>query len=65
MPRLRLRTQELIQEALDEYGAGIIVTKVNLQDVNFPSQVEAAVQDAIKAREDKERSGVRSAILCQ
>jgi membrane protease subunit HflK len=31
------------------------VTKVNLQDVNFPSQVEAAVQDAIKAREDKER----------
>jgi len=31
------------------------VTQVNLQDVNFPSQVEAAVQDAIKAREDKER----------
>jgi membrane protease subunit HflK len=49
------RTQELIQEALDEYGAGIIVTKVNLQDTNFPSQVEAAVQDAIKAREDRER----------
>jgi membrane protease subunit HflK len=49
------RTQDLIQEALDEYGAGIIVTKVNLQDTNFPSQVEAAVQDAIKAREDRER----------
>lgn len=49
------RTQTLIQEALDEYGAGIIVTKVNLQDTNFPSQVEAAVQDAIKAREDRER----------
>ena len=49
------RTQELIQEALDEYGAGLIVTKVNLQDTNFPSQVEAAVQDAIKAREDRER----------
>jgi membrane protease subunit HflK len=49
------RTQELIQEALDEYGAGIVVTRVNLQDTNFPSQVEAAVQDAIKAREDRER----------
>jgi len=52
---IALRTQTLIQEALDEYGAGIIVTKVNLQDTNFPSQVEAAVQDAIKAREDRER----------
>lgn len=48
-------TQQVIQTALDEYSNGIVVTKVNLQDVNFPSQVEAAVQDAIKAREDKER----------
>lgn len=52
---IALDTQFLIQETLDEYGAGITVTQVNLQDVNFPSQVEAAVQDAIKAREDKER----------
>ena len=49
------RTQTLIQEALDEYGAGIIVTNVALQDTNFPSQVESAVQDAIKAREDRAR----------
>lgn len=49
------RTEKLIQQTLDEYGAGILVTKVNLQDVNFPEQVEAAVQDAIKAREDRER----------
>lgn len=49
------RTQELIQQALDEYGTGIIVTKVNLQDTNFPREVDVAVQDAIKAREDKER----------
>jgi len=50
-----LLTQELIQETLDSYGTGIVVTKVNLQDVNFPLQVEDAVQDAIRAREDKER----------
>jgi membrane protease subunit HflK len=50
-------TQKVIQNALDEYSNGIFVTKVNLQDVNFPGQVEAAVQDAIKAREDKERLG--------
>ncbi|MFW2403192.1 MAG: FtsH protease activity modulator HflK [Gammaproteobacteria bacterium] len=53
--QISLETQALIQETLDEYRAGITVTQVNLQDVNFPSQVEAAVQDAIKAREDKER----------
>ena len=52
---IALQTQALIQEALDEYNTGLVVTKVNLQDTNFPSQVEAAVQDAIKAREDKER----------
>jgi membrane protease subunit HflK len=52
---IAIDTQQVIQAAVDEYSAGIIITKVNLQDVNFPSQVEAAVQDAIKAREDKER----------
>lgn len=52
---IAVETQALIQETLDEYGVGIAVTKVNLQDTNFPGQVEAAVQDAIKAREDKER----------
>jgi len=49
------QTRVVIQNALDEYKAGIEVTKVNLRDVNFPAQVEQAVQDAIKAREDKER----------
>ncbi len=52
---IALETEKLIQQALDEYEAGIVVTKVNLQDTNFPRQVEAAVQDAIKAREDRER----------
>lgn len=52
---IAVETQTVIQNALDEYSAGITVTKVNLEDVNFPGQVEIAVQDAIKAREDKER----------
>jgi modulator of FtsH protease HflK len=49
------RTREIIQATLDSYGAGIEITSVNLEDSNFPNQVEAAVQDAIKAREDRER----------
>jgi modulator of FtsH protease HflK len=50
-----LRAREIIQSTLDSYGAGLEVTSVNLEDANFPSQVEAAVQDAIKAREDRDR----------
>lgn len=49
------RTKDLIQTTLNAYGAGLEVTSVNLQDANFPTQVQASVQDAIKAREDQER----------
>ena len=49
------RTQDLIQRTLDLYEAGITVISVNLQKVQFPNQVRDAVQDAVKAREDKER----------
>jgi membrane protease subunit HflK len=53
--QIAIQTQDVIQNTLDEYGTGITVTQVALQDANFPVQVESAVQDAIKAREDKER----------
>ena len=49
------QTEELLQSTLDAYGTGITVYEVNLQDANFPAEVEVSVQDAIKAREDKER----------
>jgi membrane protease subunit HflK len=49
------QTQELLQTTLDSYGTGITVYEVNMQDANFPAEVEVSVQDAIKAREDKER----------
>ena len=48
-------TQELLQATLDSYGAGVTVYEVNLQDANFPREVESSVQDSIKAREDRER----------
>jgi len=51
-------TQTLIQSTLDAYGTGITVYEVNLQDANFPRDVEESVQDAIRAREDKERMGL-------
>jgi membrane protease subunit HflK len=48
-------SRDLIQSTLDDYGTGLQVTSVNLQDTNFPTQVQASVQDAIKAREDRNR----------
>lgn len=50
------KTKALLQERLNEYKAGLIVTEVNLQQAQPPEQVQAAFADAIKAREDKERA---------
>lgn len=44
-----------IQEAMDQYKAGIIVASVNLQDAQPPEEVQGAFEDAIRAREDKQR----------
>lgn len=44
-----------IQSAMDTYHSGIQITSVNLQDAQPPEQVQSAFEDAIKAREDKQR----------
>lgn len=44
-----------IQALMDNYKTGLIVTSVNMQPAKPPEQVKAAFDDAIKAREDKER----------
>ena len=50
------QTQDLLQGTLDLYETGITVYEVNMQEANFPREVEISVQDAIKAREDRERA---------
>ena len=50
------RTKELIQRTLDAYKTGIEVTTVNLQDVKVPADVKPAQEDAIRAREDRNRA---------
>ena len=57
---IALRTKDLIQATLDDYETGLQVTSVNLLDANFPAQVQASVQDAIKAREDGVRLGLEA-----
>ncbi len=44
-----------IQAVMDAYKTGILVTSVNLQDAQPPEQVQGAFEDAIRAREDKQR----------
>ena len=44
-----------IRYALDSYNAGLYVTTVTLKEAKAPDQVKAAFDDAIKAREDRER----------
>ncbi len=48
-------TKQLLQDRLDSYKTGLIVTEVNLEQAQPPEPVQAAFADAIKAREDQER----------
>ena len=47
--------KEEVQQAMDDYKAGISVASVNLQDAQPPEEVQGAFEDAIRAREDKQR----------
>ncbi|MCB1490989.1 MAG: FtsH protease activity modulator HflK [Rhodobiaceae bacterium] len=47
---------DLMQKTLDDYGAGIRVTEVQLQKVDPPSQVIDAFRDVQAARADQERA---------
>jgi len=49
------RTKQLLQDRLDAYKCGLIVTEVNLQQAQPPEAVQSAFADAIKAREDQQR----------
>lgn len=50
------RQEVLIQEVMDLYQSGILIAKVEMQSAKPPEQVKAAFDDAIKAREDEQRS---------
>ena len=45
----------VMQENLDSYGAGIIVTAVSMQQAQPPEPVQESFADAIRAREDEVR----------
>jgi modulator of FtsH protease HflK len=53
--QVRLETFRVLQETVDRYQAGVLVTQFNFTDVNVPAQVREAYSDVIRAREDRER----------
>ncbi len=53
---IAFRIQNTVQDIVDQYGTGITVVEVNIQEVSPPTPVRQAFQDVIQAREDKQRS---------
>ena len=49
------RTKLLMQQILDRYKTGIQISIVNLQNAQPPEQVQASFDDAVRAKQDRER----------
>ncbi len=49
------QTRQILQSTLEQYGAGIAVTSLSLEALDYPEAVQAAVDDAQKARNDRDR----------
>jgi membrane protease subunit HflK len=48
-------TAKLMQDILDRYKSGILISKVTMQNAQPPEQVQASFDDAVKAGQDRER----------
>jgi len=49
------QTKALMQKVLDRYSSGINVINVTMQNAQPPEQVQAAFDDAVKAKQDLDR----------
>jgi len=46
---------KLMQDIMDRYKSGIVISKLTMQNAQPPEQVQAAFDDAVKAGQDRER----------
>ncbi|MRW89137.1 FtsH protease activity modulator HflK [Duganella sp. FT80W] len=53
--KVAFETQQLMQQILDRYASGVLISSVTLQAVQPPEQVQVAFDDAVKAGQDLER----------
>ncbi|MEJ2627242.1 MAG: FtsH protease activity modulator HflK, partial [bacterium] len=50
-----LKAKEQLQEVLDKYNCGILITMVKLQDVNPPDKVKPAFNEVNQAKQEREK----------
>lgn len=48
-------TMDVLQQTLDLYGAGMTITSISLETLDYPQSVQAAVDDTQKAGNDRDR----------
>ncbi len=53
---LALQSKKVVQQTLERYSAGLLVTELNFQNVRPPQEVKDSFDDAISAREDRQRA---------
>jgi len=53
--RVQDETREFLQQLMDTYQSGLLITAVKLQTVDAPDQVKDAFNEVVRAREDKEK----------
>ena len=53
---LAAQAKKVVQQTLDRYDAGLLVTELNFQNVRPPQEVKDSFDDAISAREDRQRA---------
>ena len=54
--QVAIQVSALMQQILDRYKTGILITSVTVQSAQPPEQVQASFDDAVKAGQDRERS---------
>ncbi|HMM65789.1 MAG TPA: FtsH protease activity modulator HflK [Dokdonella sp.] len=53
---LALQAKKVVQQTLERYNAGLQVNELNFQNVRPPQEVKDSFDDAISAREDRQRA---------
>jgi membrane protease subunit HflK len=49
------KVKQLMQQILDRYKTGVSISAVNLQNAQPPEQVQGSFDDAVRAKQDRER----------
>ena len=53
--QIATQASKLMQDILERYKSGILISKVTMQNAQPPEQVQSAFDDAVKAGQDRER----------